>query len=176
PRWWLLRGGPAAAEPWPPRARYVLSNAEPSADTFLGSRTPPPLDPLADALARARAARQAVRELDGQLPDQPLAVTVQRTADGDAITIPSTLDVAAFVIGDRTIVAALDEPDLLDRLRTAAASSSNPARAAGEGTHDHARWSGEPAFVCVSIGDDPLELARHAHRRAWTDKGGPWLG
>jgi len=30
--------------------------------------------------------------------------------------------------------------------------------------------------VCVSIGDEPIETVRHGHRRAWTERGGPWLG
>jgi hypothetical protein len=37
-------------------------------------------------------------------------------------------------------------------------------------------WHGATPFVCVSIGDEPIETARHGHRRAWTDRGGPWLG
>ena len=28
----------------------------------------------------------------------------------------------------------------------------------------------------MSIGDDPVEVARHGHRRAWRDRRGPWLG
>jgi hypothetical protein len=30
--------------------------------------------------------------------------------------------------------------------------------------------------VCVSIGDESIDTARHGHRRAWTERGGPWLG
>jgi len=73
PRWWLLAGSAAVAETVPPRASYMNSNAEPDGDTFIGIRSPEPPDRLADAIARAHAARAALRELDGQLPDQPLA-------------------------------------------------------------------------------------------------------
>ncbi len=31
-------------------------------------------------------------------------------------------------------------------------------------------------FVCVSVGDEAVEIARHGHRRAWRDGAGPWLG
>nr|MDQ3300092.1 hypothetical protein [Myxococcota bacterium] len=71
PRWWLLAGGVAAAEPWPARASYVQSDGDPVEDTLLAHRAPPPADPLADAIARARAARTAVRALDGEFPGQP---------------------------------------------------------------------------------------------------------
>lgn len=156
PRWWVLAGGAAAAEPFPPREAYVISDAEPGADTFLGYRAPRPADPFADAVARARAARQALRELDGELPAQPLAVVVHR--GGDAVIEPATLDVAAFAIGDRVVLGELDDERLVERVRR---GESLP---------------GTVPFVCVSIGDDPIEVARHAHRRAWTAHRGPWLG
>ncbi|HEU4615142.1 MAG TPA: hypothetical protein VFS15_23780, partial [Kofleriaceae bacterium] len=98
PRWWLVAGG--AALDWQARTAYVASDAEPSADTFIGHAAPPPDHPLADALVRAHAARAALRDLDGQLPDQPLAVTILRSPRG-AVAVPSALDVVAFAIGDR---------------------------------------------------------------------------
>jgi hypothetical protein len=173
PRWWLLAGGAAAAEPWPPRERYVISDAEPGADTFIGYRAPVPDDPLVDAIARARAARQTVRELDGQFPDQPLAVTVRRTSDDGiehARAVPTALDVAAFAIGDQCIVGSLDDPELLARLRVRTSGGSCRSDLRRPQPHH------PMPFVCVSVGDDPLEVARHAHRRAWSDRGGPWLG
>ena len=157
PRWWLLAGGAAAAEPLPPRESYVISDAEPGADTFLGYRTARPADPFADAVARARAAQQALRELDGQFPDQPLAVCVRRGADAEIE--PSALDVAAFAIGDRLVLGALDDDRLVERIRRGESLATRT-----------------PPFVCVSLGDDPIDVARHAHRRAWTAHGGPWLG
>ncbi len=162
PRWWLLAGGVAAAEPWPARASYVQSDGDPVEDTLLAYRAPPPADPLTDAIARARAARSAVRALDGEFPGQPLAVTVRRGAG--TTTEPSTLDVAAFAIGAHCLVAALDDPSLPAQLAAAAR---------GEAPRP---WHGATPFVCLTLGDDPLAVARHAHRRAWTDQGGPWLG
>jgi hypothetical protein len=161
-RWWLLAGGTAVAESWRARPGYVVSDAEPSADTFIGHRAAPPIDPLRDAIDRARAARAALRELDGTLPDQPLAVTIGRGAG--AIAEPSALDVAAFAIGPHCVVAALDDPDLHHQLADAARGIASPV------------WRGATPFVCVSIGDDPLATARHGHRRGWRDGRGPWLG
>ncbi|MEO8702841.1 MAG: hypothetical protein ABI867_22545 [Kofleriaceae bacterium] len=162
PRWWLLAGGVAAAEPWGARQEYVRSDAEPGEDTFLGIRVAAPRDPIADAIARARAARTAVRELDGQLPDQRLAVTVKRTTG--TVLAANTLEVAAFAIGDQCLVATLDDPTLPRMLAGVIAGIPAPA------------WRGETPFVCVSIGDDPIAVARHGHRRAWLDGTGPWLG
>lgn len=162
PRWWLLAGGTALAERWRARPGYVVSDAEPGADTFIGHRAALPVDPLRDAIDRARAARAALRELDGTLPDQPLAVTIGR-GEG-AVTEPSALEVAAFAIGGHCVVAALDDPGLHHRLADAARGIAPPV------------WHGATPFVCVSIGDDPLATARHAHRRAWRDGRGPWLG
>jgi hypothetical protein len=164
PRWWLLAGGAAVAEPWPARPGYVVSDAEPGADTFIGHASPrvSPLDRVRDALDRARAARSAVRELDGTLPDQPLAVTLARGVR--AVTEPSALDAAAFAIGPHCLIGELDDPTLgyqiAEVLRGAVPRP----------------WQGATPFVCVSIGDDPIETARHGHRRAWRGDRGPWLG
>lgn len=134
PRWWLL--AVAAAFPWPARARgYLASDGEPAGDTFIGFPTPP-LDPR----ALADAARRAIRTLDGTLPGQPLAVTLERNGRG-ARTVPSNLDTIAFVEGDQV-------------------------RVEGDGV----------PFVTICIGDEPIETARHGHRRAWKDGRGPWLG
>lgn len=161
-QWWLLAGGAAITEQWRARPGYVASDAEPGADTFLGYRAAPPPDPLRDAIDRARAARAALRELDGTLPDQPLAVTIAR-GDG-AVAEPSALDAAAFAIGPHCVIAALDDPTLLHQL-AAAARGTPPAP-----------WRGSTPFVCVSLGDDPVATARHGHRRGWRDGRGPWLG
>ena len=157
PRWWLLAGGAAVAERAPARAGYIIADAEPTADTFLGHVDPAPADPFADAIARARAARTAIRELDGSLPEQPLAVTIAEDG-GRAVTRPSQLTHAAFAIGDRCLVVDLDDV--------------TPAQLAAGTGNGHR----ETPFVCVSIGDDPLATARHGHRRAWVDGTGPWLG
>jgi len=162
PRWWLLAGGVAFAEAWAPPEIYLACDAEPDADTFMGFPAEPPRDLASDAIARAKAARTALRELDGELPDQPLAVTIDRASGG--IARPSALDVAAFAIGDRCVVAELDDPALPALLAAVLDGAAPP------------RWRGATPFVCVAIGDEPLATARHGHRRAWTEYGGPWLG
>jgi len=162
PRWWLLAAGVAFAETRPRPEIYLACDAEPDADTFMGYRAPRPRDLVADAIHRAHAARTALRELDGSLPEQPLAVTIDDSRG--AATQPSQLDVAAFAIGDTCLIARLDDPALAAQLAAALGGAAPP------------RWSGPAPFVCVSIGDEPLGTARHGHRRAWTARGGPWLG
>ena len=161
-RWWLLAAGVALAEPYAPKEIYLACDAEPDADTMMMFRASLPADPVADAIARAIAARTALREIDGTLPGQPLAVTVKR-ADG-AITVPSTLDVAAFAAGAHCLVARLDDPSLPQQLTQLLAGRAPKP------------WVGAIPFVTVSIGDDASAIARHGHRRAWTHSGGPWLG
>ncbi|MBL0212371.1 MAG: hypothetical protein IPQ07_00540 [Myxococcales bacterium] len=166
PAWWLVAGSAAAVEPLRPRSAYMISDAAPTADTFIGLASPAPLDPIRDAIASAHAARAAIRELDGELPDQPLAVTIRRAAGSGAQTIVNSLQLAAFAIGDRCIVAALaddiaDEGPLARRL---ARAEPDPMPVAGV------------PFVCISIGEEPLATARHGHRRAWVGDAGPWLG
>jgi len=168
PRWWLVAGGAAAAEVSPARAAYLISDAEPGADTFLGHAAPPPRDPIGDAIARARAARTALRELDGGLPDQPLAVTLRR--NGETVLDPSALDAAAFAVGGRVLVGSLDDPALPARLAALVAGAVSGSAAAPPPA------AGPVPFVCVSLGSDPIETARHAHRRAWRAGRGPWLG
>ena len=162
PRWWLLAGGIALAETRASSEVYLACDAEPDADTFMGHRAPRPRDLVIDAINRANAARTALRELDGSLPDQPLAVTIDHSRGAE--TLPSKLDVAAFAVGHRCLIAKLDDPTLVTQLVAMLAGAEPP------------RWYGATPFVCVSIGDEPLETARHGHRRAWTERGGPWLG
>ena len=171
PRWWLLAGG--AALPWGRAGAYVISDAEPASDTFIAHPAPAPSDPIGDAIARAHGARAAILALDGELPDQPLAVTIRRLAIG-AFVEPSTLELAAFAIGDRCWCATLDDDHAL--AQDLAAVISNPLaptkllQPLGEQT----------PFVCITLGEEPLPTARHGHRRAWVDDGevstGPWLG
>ena len=159
--WWLIAGGAAAVEPMRPRTSYVISDAAPAADTFMATRAWPSGDPIRDAIARAYAARAAIRSLDGKLPDQPLAVTIRRENGAGARAETSKLDVAAFAHGDRVVVARLDGDDsaLARRIANGASQRDLPT-----------------PFVCISIGDEPLATARHGHRRAWQDGAGPWLG
>ena len=180
PRWWLLAGG--VALPWDTQAAYLMSDAEPAADTFIGHPTAPPRDPFVDAVVRALAARSAIRALDGRLPDQPLAVTIRRTLDG-AIAEPSALGTVAFAIGERTWIATLPPASATPRaLATAIATLAADLGRAARGDEPRLldRLGSRPIpFVCVTLGDEPLATARHGHRRAWRGNGtgeGPWLG
>jgi hypothetical protein len=172
PRWWLFAGG--VALPWERRATYVISDAEPESDTFIGTLADRPADPIWDAIARAHAARATLRALDGSLPGQPLAVTVRRT-DVGAVAEPSSLEVAAFAIGDRCWPRTLgrtfgDARDHELALELAGAIAGRPPALPS---------TTATPFVTVTLGDEPLETARHGHRRAWIGNGigvGPWLG
>lgn len=163
PWWWLLAGGVAFAEMHAPPEIYLACDATPDADTLMAYRSPRPRDPVRDAIVRARAAQTALRELDGSLPDQPLALTIHDDGRG-ATTRSSELDVAAFAIGGHCVAGRLDDPQLVARLAAVLHGATPPA------------WDGPTPFVCVSIGDEPIEVARHGHRRAWGKTGGPWLG
>jgi hypothetical protein len=163
----------AAAVDWGVGAGYVLSDAEPASDTFIGHVTPAPVDVIADAIARAHAARQAIRELDGELPDQPLAAIVE-VAGASARVVPSSLDTVAFAIGSRCLIAHLhnrveDEHALVAKLSAALEDKGSDPFAVP-------LWSDPAPILCVTLGDEPAETARHGHRRAWTDRSGPWLG
>ena len=162
-RWQLLAAGVALAEVHARPEVYLACDAEPDADTFIGYPSARPHDLVVDAILRANAARTALRELDGTLPDQPLAVTIDHSRGARAH--PNTLDVAAFAVGADCVVARLDDPTLPAQLAAALRGEPSPAV-----------WHGEMPFVCVAIGDEPLDTARHGHRRAWTERGGPWLG
>jgi len=171
PRWWLLAGG--AALPWARAGAYVISDAEPASDTFIAHPSPAPTDPIGDAIARAHAARAAIRAFDGELPDQPLAVTIRRSVFG-AFVEPSALDLAAFAIGDRCYVAPLADDHTLAQDLAAVLANARAATKLLKPLAD------ATPFVCITLGDEPLPTARHGHRRAWVDDGevarGPWLG
>ena len=161
PWWWLIAAGVAATETLPHEETYLACDAEPDADTLIAYPSPRPRDVVADAIARARAARTAIRELDGTLPAQPLAGSLDGARN--ARLVPSALEVAAFAFADRCVSLPVDDPRLATLLAAALAG-------------EHVVEAQPRAFACVSIGDEPLETARHGHRRAWTDRGGPWLG
>ena len=182
PRWWVLAGG--AAYPWARAGSlpaYVVSDAEAAADTFIGHVTAEPADPVAHAIARARAARSAILDLDGQLPGQPLAVTIRRDLAA-ATTVPSALDVVAFAIGDRCYAARLDDgaEDHAARDRALAVELA-AVLARPHAPTARLRPLGEATpFVTVTLGDEAVATARHGHRRGWSTRAGvgtgPWLG
>lgn len=175
PWWWLVAAG--AAVDWSERPVYVASDAEPATDTFIGHRTPPPADLVADAIARAHAARATLRKLDRALPEQPLAVTLKRSPAG-AVAVPSELGVAAFAIGDRCWCAHLAERVELEEV-LATDLRAVLAGSAPRVLRPRSDASATP-FVCVALGNEQLETARHCHRRAWHGAdghaSGPWLG
>ena len=150
---------------------YLASDAGPASDTLMAWAAPPPPPGLtaacADAVARAVAVRDAMRALGSTLPGQPLAVHVGRTPD--AVVVDNPLTHAAFVVGRQVAVAPLDG----DRAALVVAL--------GELAHD--RWTAPlappgaaiPALVAW-VSDGGWPTARHSHRAAWSDRGGPWLG
>jgi hypothetical protein len=186
PRWWLLAGGAALsldAQGTDLPAAYMMSDAEPAADTFIGRQAAFSSDVFRDAVVRALAARSAIRALDSRLPDQPLAVTVRRTLAG-AAAMPSALEIAAFAIGEHTYTAALPAADPTEVAELARAIDELAADLARVAHGDEPRvlrriGSSPTPFVCVTLGEEPVATARHGHRRAWLGNGnghGPWLG
>jgi hypothetical protein len=179
PLWWALTASSAAALGWTPQAGYLASDAEPRADTFMGWPAPAPTsaaDAIADAIVRAHAAARALADLDGALPEQPLAVSLI-VGDGAAAVRATDVRRVAFVIGDRAYLARLADGAGSDGALAAAL-----ARAAAAPTVLDARLEAIdgrgpcPAAIAVVVGDQPAAVCRHQHRRAWTAGGGPWLG
>ncbi|MCB9559193.1 MAG: hypothetical protein H6708_02150 [Kofleriaceae bacterium] len=184
PAWWALIGGTAAVEGLAARDRaaaaYLVSDGQPAADTFMGWPAPAPAtlaDAIAEAIVTARAARDAVGELDGTLPDQPLSrAPLRGAASGATRLIAAAPDRVVFVVGGRRVATALSgEPD--DDLWLARAL----ARAAGgdggvDATAPRGGDDGPPAAIAAVVGDHDPAWARHLHRRAWFAGGGPWLG
>lgn len=167
PAWWAVIGGAALVETLarPGAAPYLVSDAEPHADTYMGWPAPAPRTlaaAIADAVADAAAASRAIRALDGTLPDQPLAVAI--AAGAAARTTPADPTRARFVIGDRRHTARVSGgPDELVAL-------ARELAAGGAGL------DATPAPIAAVVGDHDPAIARHVHRAAWTADGGPWLG
>ncbi len=172
-RWWGLAAIAAVLETLPGDARYVIHDAQPASDTFLAIRAPSPLDPFAYAVARAHAARSVLRSLHGTLPEQPLAVTVATSPIARVVSDP--MAVVAFAIGDRVVRARLADR-VEDESALVAALASGDRHDRGAPRVDHGDDHGGVPFVGVTIGEEALSTARHAHRRAWRDGRGPWLG
>ena len=175
PAWWGLLGAAAVLEPYGRGdSAYLLSNAEPSHDTFMGAVQPGPRDPaawLAWAVTVAHAAVAAIAAHDGTLPGQPLAVSIER--DGRMASRVPADDPwrVGFAIGDRVLYGRLDrrgpahDADLVRALARAVRGA--PSQLTAEGPRP---------VVVVTLGDDDLARAHHGHRRAWSARGGPWLG
>ena len=156
PRWWLLSAGVAIAETRATTEVYLACDAEPDADTLratehCGARRRRRCDPR-------NAAWTALRELDGSLR---ISCCDHHRAELD--TEPGRARSTSPHCSRNTAVGGLTDdrfslPGLLPWLRARPAAMDRAA-----------------PFVCVSIGDERIETARHGHRRAWTRRG-PWLG
>ncbi len=177
-RWWALLNATAIVERWGLRPGDLRGSGAPHADALVGGAGPGPTD-LAGwigwAIAAAHAVVAALAARDGQFPGQPLRVRLERERDRLCVVKATTPTTVGFALADRVLVAALDPRGpahehalarrLAERARGVALPDVDPAAPA----------SATPIAV-IAIGDEPLELAHHGHRRAWTDDGGPWLG
>jgi hypothetical protein len=168
PAWWAVIGGAAAVETVLGRRSgdvpYLISDAEPATDTFLGWAAPAPRTfaaAIADAVADADAAARALAELDGTLPGQPLRVGVSLGA-GAATTTPADPARVRFSIAGRRRTLPIGG-DLAEVARALAAP--------GPDDNDDT-----PAAIAAVVGDHAPAIARHLHRRTWRAGGGPWLG
>ena len=179
PRGWILCGLAALGDALPTRPLpYLISDAAPRQDTFMGYQAPPPADrasAIVEGVLAAYAARRALRELDGELPEQPLATTLDRR--GPARSVPSELRHAAFLLDGQVWIAeladeadpALDGRPLLALVRALARPEAAPALwRLGATSH--------VPFASVCLDDEQPALLRHSHRRAWSGERGPWLG
>jgi len=172
PAWWLVLGGAALlealAELRGAAAPYIASDGEPHGDTYMGWPAPGPRDlagAIGAAVADAAAASRAIIELDDTLPGQPLAVAIRD--GGGARLAPVDPANARFAIAGRRLAARVSgSPDELIAV----------ARALARQVRDGAAGAPVPAAIGAVLGDHDPAIARHLHRRCWTDGGGPWLG
>ncbi len=148
----------------------------------MGHALPPPPDrasALVEAALSAYAARQAVRALDGELPEQPLATTLDRR--GAARSEPSDLRHAAFLLDGQVWLADLGpEPASPGTSATASAArlaALARALAAPSGSPLLRPSASSPVpFACICIDEELRAYLRHSARHAWVDGRGPWLG
>jgi SAM-dependent methyltransferase len=191
PAWWGIAAGTRLLEAWAARApredaegvyaSFLGANGGPRADTFMArDRVLPdsqgaPLR-IARAVSRARAAIAAIAALDGTLPDQPLTRVIAwrdgwltRAPLADPARVVFLTNRGAFV----TPLAPGDEATVARALGAVCAGHPAPAPFV---RLDPSSTMPTPAAVAISLEDEPRALARHLHRRAWTEGGGPWLG
>ena len=162
-RWWLLAGGVALAETRATPEIYLACDAEPDADTFMGYRATAPArsggrrDPPREGRAHraARARRQSSR--------------ISRSRSRSIIrAAPRRAPASSTSRRSRSATGASPRRWTIRRSRR----SSPPCSAVRSRRPGAAR---RRSCAC-RIGDEPIETARHGHRRAWTERGGPWLG
>ncbi|HVV83554.1 MAG TPA: hypothetical protein VHE35_10800, partial [Kofleriaceae bacterium] len=182
-RWQLLLTVAAVREAWTGvRPRALAIGIEPHADTFVGSPGPGPTE-LAGwigwAIAAGHAVTGALAARDGQFEAQPLKVRIARGHGDRRVERADDVTTVAFAVGAGVVVATLDprgpgfEQPLARRLAehalTGGATVAVPAPGPGP-------LPAGPPIAVVSIGDEPVAVAHHGHRRGWTADGGPWLG
>jgi hypothetical protein len=186
PAWLALAGGTTLLEAlarWKPDpldadvySAYLAANGSPRSDTFMARDRRGPDDSTAAAIGRAvlgaSAAAHAVHELDGRLPGQPLAIALRR--DGGWLRRAPLPDArwAAFVTPRGRFLGELGDGDALARDLGAACAGRPPGPRLRVLDADAL----PDATVAADIALQPLPIARHLHRRAWTPSGGPWLG
>ena len=180
PVWWGLVGAVALVEPYGRPGAYLVSDAEPRADTFMGVPGPAPDDAagrIGWAIAAAHAAVRAVLARDGSLPEQPLTVGIALHR-GAARTVPIASPWrVAFAIGGGVVTALLDPRGPAHEAalaRTLAAALRDPTPTTSTAP---VRDGDATPMLTVTVGDDDLARAHHGHRRGWHGRaGGPWLG
>lgn len=180
PVWWALVGGVALAEPHGRPGDYLISDAEPRADTYMGVPGPAPDDAagrIGWAIASAHAAVRAVLARDGSLPSQPLTVAVALHRGAARVVPIASPWRVAFALADRVVTALLDPrgPAHEAALARTLAGALRGERAETATGLDRAGHEPTPMMV-VTIGDDAPARAHHGHRRGWHRRGGPWLG
>lgn len=208
PRGWILSSVAALGDSLPARAiPYMISDAAPRQDTFMGHEAPAPEDrasAIVEGVLTVHAARRALRALDGELPEQPLATTLDRR--GAARTAPSDLRHVAFVLDGQVRISELgaDPEDdggrqMLALARALSRVTAETAETA-DGAHEARRFGvpsstalrGEASgaapsllplgatahipFAVVCLDEEEPAYLRHVHRLGWRDEQGPWLG
>jgi hypothetical protein len=177
--WWALMAAAAAAETLAAlRPREVdaalIHDGTSLGDTMMAWAALPPrnlAEAIADAITDARAAVHAITELDGELIDQPLRMTVQLHRDSAELLAADPARVR-FAVAGRWLDARVadDRGSALALARDLARLATVPPRA--NGRHEQAL----PAAIAAVIGNCDPSVARHLHRHTWNDQGGPWLG
>jgi hypothetical protein len=186
------RSGPTALGDSPPSRPppYVVNDGEPHYDALMAWEASPPPDRvtgLVEAVLSAVAARESLRAIDGELPDQPLCTTLDRRSD--CKSVPSELRHVAFVLDGETWVAELASQlrGVQDTSPSRISSSQIPlaplctlasalADPAASSLLTPLAASPHVPFVTVCLDGEKPELVRHTHRHGWLGERGPWLG
>jgi hypothetical protein len=191
PAWWLAVAGTAilefgsAEEGDDPEADYISTDGSARADTFMGRTwaAPPAHAPvrIARAIARARAALEAIAAIDGTLPRQPLGCTLSSKGRLVSRVLLHGGPPRAVIATDRGAYLAVfgDDPagDIALAGDLARVLTGRPPATPGLlSPVDPSAPEPTPAAIAVGVADEPLAGARHLHRRGWTRAGGPWLG